>query len=147
MRENIFDEIRKMREAIDRIFSRLWSERSVFPEIEELKTPEIWEPPVDIKETDTDIVIKTDLPGVSKDNIDIKISDDILEIKAEVKKKEEEKEEGYIRRERVYKSFYKKVHLPAKVDPEKADAEYKDGVLTIKLPKTEVKKPVKIEVK
>ncbi|MHA1237891.1 MAG: Hsp20/alpha crystallin family protein [Candidatus Odinarchaeia archaeon] len=147
MRRTIFDEIRKMREAIDRALAT-WGERFVIPEVEESLVPaSIWEPPIDIKETDEEIIVKADMPGVSKENIDLKVSEDILEVKGEAKKEEEEKREGYIRKERSYEAFYKRIRLPSKVVPEKAEAEYKDGVLTVKLPKAESKKAVKISVK
>lgn len=108
----------------------------------------IWSPYVDISETEDDIRVKAELPGVKKDDISISVSDNnILTLKGEKKREEEVKEENYYRVERSYGSFNRKVELPSEVKADEVDATYEDGILTISLPKKEEVKPKEIEIK
>jgi len=100
-------------------------------------------PSVDIKDEEGKIVVAADIPGVEKGDITINVKGDMLEITAE---KKEEKEEGYIRRERSYRIFYRSIPLPAEVDKDKAEASLKDGVLKIEMPKLAGEEVKKIEV-
>lgn len=106
-------------------------------------------PAVDVRESDGEIVVKADLPGVSKDDIQVELRDTDLVIKGERKKEEEVKEEDYYRCERSYGSFSRVIGLPADVKTDGATATFKDGVLEIRLPKTEEarRKTVKVQVK
>ena len=105
-------------------------------------------PGVDVFETDTDVVVKAEIPGVDKKELDISITDNDVTIKGEAMKDEEVREEGYYRRERRYGSFSRTVPLPGPVETDKAKASFKDGVLEIRIPKTpeEQAKVTKIEV-
>lgn len=104
-------------------------------------------PAVDIVEHDNEYVVKAELPGVKKDDIDITIQDNVLTINAETKSETEEKEGGrVIRQERQYGKFVRSMRLGAQVDASKVKAQYKDGVLTLTLPKAEEVRPKKIAV-
>lgn len=107
----------------------------------------IWSPSVDVYQTDDKIVVKADVPGLEKKDFDIAIVDHHLTIKGERKHENEVKEENYHRTERVYGTFERSFELPATVDTDKVEAEYKDGVLELTLPKKEEAKPKQIAVK
>jgi HSP20 family protein len=105
-------------------------------------------PVVDLYDDKDQIVVKAELPGMTKDEIEIDINDHRLTLKGEKKKEEEIKEENYYCSERSYGSFTRVLDLPAEVRRDKAHASYKNGVLEIRLPKTAEakKKEVKIKV-
>lgn len=104
-------------------------------------------PAVDLYDEKDEIVAKAELPGMGKDDIQVNISDHLLTIKGEKKREEETKEENYYRSERSYGSFSRSVELPAEVQVEKARASFKNGVLEIRLPKTEEAKKKESKVK
>ena len=104
-------------------------------------------PRADMDETDEEIRITAELPGVDKDNIDISMTDDRVIIRGEKKGQEERKVRGYHRVERSYGSFQRSFYLPCEVVSDKVDASFKDGVLTVILPKTEGAKAKRIMVK
>lgn len=106
-----------------------------------------WVPPLDISETDEDIIVKAEIPGIELKDIDISISGDILTIKGEKKEEKEEKGRNYHFIERSYGCFSRSVTLPASVKHEQVKAEYKKGILEIALPKSEKVKVKKIPVK
>ena len=108
-----------------------------------------WTPAVDIYDSSDNILIKAELPGLEKDEIEISVQDNNLIIKGEKKKEQEIKEDNYFRTERFYGSFCRMVPLPADVDPGRADTRYQDGILSLTLPKKAEAKPkqIKIEVK
>jgi len=106
-------------------------------------------PKLDVSETDTELEITAELPGLDEKDIDVSLTRNVLTIKGEKKMEKEEKKKDYYRMERSYGSFKRSVPLPAAVDVDKIDASFKKGVLKIRLPKTgEAKKEVrKIAVK
>ena len=105
-------------------------------------------PAVDLYEEKDDIVVKAELPGMEKDNIEVNLSGHRLTIKGERKQEEEVKKEGYYRAERSYGSFLRTLELPSEVQTDKAKAAFKNGILEIRLPKTEeaMKKEAKVKV-
>ncbi len=105
-----------------------------------------WAPAVDILETDNELVLKADLPGVEMKDVDINIENGTLTLKGERKFEREEKNKGFHRMERSYGSFVRYFTLPDTVDPEHVHAEYGNGVLTVTLPKKEIAKPRSIKV-
>jgi HSP20 family protein len=105
-----------------------------------------WSPPVDIYETDDALVLKAELPGFSKDDINIEMKEHTLVIKGERKREDELKEGSYHRTERVYGAFQRSFLLPTTVDQEKVRASYKDGVLELRLPKVQAAQPKRIAV-
>lgn len=108
-------------------------------------------PLVNTSETDKDIVTEIEMPGLNKKDIQVSVTEDGIEVKAESKSEVEHKDEkkGTYRAEKSYSGFYRKLSLPPNVDPSKADAEYKNGVLKITLPKLKIKEQKKklLEVK
>ena len=105
-----------------------------------------WNPTVDIYDNDENIVIKAELPGIDKKDIVIDVKDGVLTLKGERSFDNEVKEEKYYRRERTFGKFERIFRLPAKVDPEKISADYKDGILKIDIPKPEEQKSKQINV-
>jgi HSP20 family protein len=106
-----------------------------------------WTPSCDIYETDNEIVIKAELPGVKKEDAKVSIQDGVLSIIGERKFEEETKKENYLRVERSYGSFSRSFTLPTRVDPDKVAAEFTDGLLQVTLPKREEAKPKGVEVR
>lgn len=109
--------------------------------------PGLWTPAVDIAEQENDYVVKIELPGISKDDVKITLESNILTIRGEKKREQDLKEENYHRVERSYGAFQRSFTLPTTVRSDKIDASYKDGILTVLLPKAEEAKPKQIEVK
>ncbi len=105
-----------------------------------------WAPAVDIYETDQDVVLKAELPGLDPKDVEIRVEDGTLYLKGQRKFENEVKEENYHRVERSYGSFTRSFALPSSVNSEKAKAEYKDGLLTLTLPKREEAKPKTIQI-
>jgi HSP20 family protein len=107
-----------------------------------------WSPPVDIFETENELVLKADVPDIDPKNVGIQMENGTLTLKGERKFEDQRNGRGFHRVERGYGSFVRAFSLPNTVDPEKVRADYKNGVLTITLPKKEVAKPktVNIEV-
>ncbi len=104
-------------------------------------------PSLDIQDAEDKILVTADIPGVEKGDITLNVRGDMLEITAEKTKEKEEKGEGYIRRERGYTKFYRRISLPSEVDPNNVDAALKDGVLRIEMVKSALPELKKIEVK
>jgi HSP20 family protein len=104
-------------------------------------------PTVDVYEEKDDIVVKAELPGMDKDNIEVNLTDHTLTIKGEKKKEEDVKEENYHRSERSYGTFLRTLELPKDVHADKVKASFKNGILEVRIPKTEGAKAKEIKVK
>jgi HSP20 family protein len=142
-----YEELKRMEERMDRFFREFREvvpPRRFLPEVGGVETAE---PSVDVIEREDKIVVAADIPGVEKGDISVNVKGDMLEISAEKKEEKEEKEEGYIRRERAYARYYRCIPLPTEVDKDKVDASFKNGVLSIEMPKIEAEEVKKIEVK
>jgi HSP20 family protein len=105
-----------------------------------------WNPVVDVYDNDDSVVIKAELPGIEKEDIEIDVKDRVLTLKGERSSENEVKDDNYYRRERCFGKFERAFTLPADVDPDKIKADYKDGVLKIDIPKPEEKKPRQITI-
>jgi HSP20 family protein len=128
------------RNLFDRLFGD-WSLTSVFDEDKE------WVPAFDIAENDKDYVVTAELPGIDIKDVDITISEGIFTVKGEKKHEKEENTDGYHMIERRYGSFSRSFRIPGKVETDKIDANYKDGVLKVLIPKVEGTETKKIEIK
>lgn len=106
-----------------------------------------WHPAVDVVEHDESFVIEAELPGMKKDDIKISIANDVLTVRGEKKFEKEDKKKNYHRTERAYGSFSRTFPLPGNVKPDKVDAEFNNGVLTVTIPKSEEAKPKQIDVR
>jgi len=133
---------RMMEDFFGRRFRPLWPERWFGTEGLEVSAPA-----VDLFEDKDDIVVKAEIPGMDKDNIEVNLTDHMLTIKGEKKKEEEVKKENYYRAERSYGSFVRTLELPKEVHADKVKATFKNGVLEVRLPKTEQAKAKEIKVK
>ena len=105
-----------------------------------------WHPAIDIRENETGFVVVADLPGMTAEDVKISVKENVLMITGEKKQEEKTEESTYYRIERSYGSFERSFRLPSKIDTEKITAEYKNGVLTVTLPKVEEVKPKEITV-
>ncbi len=96
----------------------------------------LWAPSVDVRETQRTYYLEADLPGMSGDDVDVRIEGDRLVLTGEREEKHEEKDEGYIMRERYSRRFSRRFRLPSDVSKDKIEAEFKNGVLTVKMPRS-----------
>lgn len=138
-----FREITDFRDAMDRLFERGFSRPW------RLLTWETGEGffPVDLYETDDEVVVKASLPGVKPEQVQISVTGDTLTIRAETKEEQEERKPNYYRQERRYGAFQRALTLPVQVDADKAEAAFENGVLDLRLPKVPEVRPKTIEVK
>jgi HSP20 family protein len=107
----------------------------------------VWAPLTDISEDEDNFVLKLDLPGIKKENVKINYENGQLSISGERKHESEKKNAKFHRVERSYGKYFRSFNLPSKIQEDKIDAEFKDGQLTITVPKSEEAKPKQIEVK
>jgi HSP20 family protein len=105
-----------------------------------------WAPPVDIYETDDALVLKAELPGISKDDVSVEIHQNTLSLRGQRKHEAEVKEDRYHRVERAYGTFQRSFVLPTMVDQKHVQATYKDGILELRLPKSEAAKPKRVAI-
>lgn len=103
--------------------------------------------PLDLRETDDAFIVETVLPGVSQDQVNISVLGDTLRISAEVRESEQHQQARWLIRERRFGSFERSLTLPAPVRPDDAEADFKDGILTIRLPKSEPAAAREIQVR
>jgi HSP20 family protein len=106
-------------------------------------------PAVEVSESDEEVSVKAQVPGLKREDIEVELLDGSLSIKGEAKEEKEEKKKSYYRREFSYGQFARRISLPSGVDTRKASAELKNGVLNVRIPKTEEakKQSVKLEIK
>jgi HSP20 family protein len=112
----------------------------------EQSAPGTWSPAVDIYETEAEIVLKVEVPGIPREQVNVEVDDGTLHLRGERKIEKDVKEESYHRVERVYGTFHRSFALPDSVDADKVRAELRDGVLEIRLGKREQAKPKQIQV-
>ena len=106
-----------------------------------------WSPAVDIYDKGAEVVIHAEVPGMKNEDIDVRVENNILTIRGKKERKEEVKEDGYFRTERSYGTFSRSFSLPSTVNAAEIVAEYKEGILTLSLPKEEQAKPRQIAVR
>jgi HSP20 family protein len=105
-----------------------------------------WTPAMDLLETDDAFVIRADLPGLSESDVAVELEDNVLTVSGERKIEREDKREGFYRVERAHGAFSRSLTLPKGVDPEAVSAAFDRGVLEVRVPKPEQRKPRKIEI-
>jgi HSP20 family protein len=132
-----------MREEMNRLFDNFFTG---WPERRKGLLEGEWAPSIDVAETDEEIVVTAELPGIKQDDVDITIADDVLTLKGEKKEEKEVKKKDYHRIERSYGSFQRSISLPTGVKAGEAKAKYKDGVLQVTIPKAEETKPKQIKI-
>jgi HSP20 family protein len=106
-----------------------------------------WIPPMDLVETEDNLVLRADLPGVDQDDIEIEVKDGVLTVAGERRAQHETQREGFHRVERSFGRFSRSLELPKGVDPESVSAHFYRGVLEVRMPKPAARKPTRIEVR
>lgn len=138
------EEIMKLRKEMNKLFDNFFDRR----EMERLYVGKpldlVIKPGGNVKVSDKDVVVKLNMPGVNKKDITLNVTENYLEVKAEKKKESRLKKKGFFKEERSFRSYHQVILLPAVVKAEDAKAEYKNGVLEVRIPK---KKGEKKEVK
>ena len=137
-----FRDLLTTQREFDRLFKEAFSPMSGETEL----STRSWAPPVDIYETEDAIVLKAELPGVDAKDVEVRVEDNTLYLKGERKFEKEVKEQNYHRVERSYGSFARSFSLPNSIDADKVKAEFKDGLLTLTMPKREEAKPKTIKI-
>jgi HSP20 family protein len=105
-----------------------------------------WVPAMDLVETDHDLVLKADLPGLDKDDVNIEVKDGVLTVSGERKAEHEERTDGFYRVERAFGTFSRSMSLPQRIDAERISASFDKGVLEVRIPKPEERKPHRVEI-
>ena len=137
-----FRDLVTLREKMNRLFEEAYSARGEERDL----VSSSWAPSVDIYETEQELVMTVEVPGIEDKDIEIKIEDSTLTIKGERKFEKETQEENYHRIERAYGSFYRSFSLPPYIDQDKIEAEQEHGVLKITMPKRHESKPKTVKV-
>ena len=137
-----FRDVISIQDEMNRLFDDFFGRPITRPEWAEAA----WCPCVDVSETKDDVIINTEIPGMSKDDVKVSVQDNILTLSGEKKQEKVEKDANYHRMERSYGSFSRSFTLPTAVQPDKVKANYKDGILRITLPKSEEVKPKQIPI-
>jgi len=136
-----FDRLSTLRDELDRTFGAPWTD---FTRATQFLNG--WVPPVDVLQNKDAVTVRVELPGMKKEDIAVTLHEGVLSISGE-RKDEATRDEGECHRtERLYGKFQRSITLPSPVKADKIQASYKDGVLTVTLPKTEEAKPKQIEV-
>lgn len=152
-----FRELSRMEREISKMFDEFWTgrvrSRRELPTPERAKVPAekverlTGVPATDLIDKKNTLVIRAEIPGATKDNIKVNVTEDRIDISAKVERKKEEKEEDYYCCERTYSAWQRTIPLPLKVKSEQAKATYQNGVLEITLPKVEEAKAKRKEIK
>jgi HSP20 family protein len=137
-----FRDLVTLREKMNRLFEEAYSTRGEERDLVSCS----WSPSVDIYETEQELVLTAEVPGIEDNNIEIKIEDNTLTLKGERKFEKETEEENYHRIERAYGSFYRSFSLPPHINQDKIEAEHENGVLKITMPKKHEAKPRTVKV-
>ena len=130
---------------MDRLFDRFFEDFGLEPFGREFRRG-AWVPAIDVSESEEEITVKADIPGISPEKLDIQIKNDVLTLRGETREEKEEKGKTFHRVERRSGTFQRSLALPSSVDVEKVSASHKEGVLTILLPKREEEKPRSISI-
>jgi HSP20 family protein len=135
-----FQEISRIENRMKRIFDDTFGDRQL------AISDRVYSPLVDIRETDDKFMVEADMPGFKKDEIQIDLTRESLELKASKKEEKEVKKEGYLHRERYAKEYHRKINFPTPIDIDKVTSSYKDGTLKMEFPKIEEAKKKRISL-
>jgi len=139
-RFDTFQGLSGLQEQVNRLFD------TSFPGRSDNSALTTWAPAVDIYETENELVVKADLPDINEKDLDVRIENNTLTIRGERKFEKKVTEDNYLRVERTYGSFSRSFSLPNTVNSEAIKADYKNGVLTVELPKRAESKPKQVKV-
>jgi HSP20 family protein len=140
---NPLREMVSLRERMNRLFDDSWFRTDGYGDDVAMG---MWSPAVDMFEKDDHLVIKAELPGMEKKDINLDLKDGVLTLRGERKHENQVQDENFYRREMSYGKFVRTFSLPSDVDSEKIKAEFQNGLLTIEVPKPEQHKPKQITV-
>jgi HSP20 family protein len=135
-----FDEMMSMRESMDRLFEDFFSRRP------RTSGPLVWQPALEVYETDHEVVVKAELPGIDPKSVGVTVTAEGLTIKGEAKAEHEDKGRNYYRRELRYGAFQRTIALPNEVKSDETKATFKQGILEVKIPKAERVRPKTVSV-
>ena len=142
---DIFDEIRKMHREMDDMFRRIFESSN--EKFHKGFKENFREPLTNMKENDKEIIVEMEIPGVKKEDIILQVSNDVLEVRAKKESEIKVSKKNYLRHEKSYSGFYRKIALPTSVKAEDAESEFKNGVLKVRLPKSKEKVLKKVIIK
>ncbi len=135
-------ELQSVQSEINRLFNTLFDAPAPATGLGQRR----WIPAMDLVETDSDFVLRADLPGLSEKDVKIELQDNVLTVSGERRTEHEERKDGYFRLERASGAFSRSLTLPEGVDASSVTATFTQGVLEIHVPKPEVRKPQKVEI-
>jgi HSP20 family protein len=138
--------IRRMRDEMERIFDRFFEDPWMLPDVP-TERGTIWAPTLDMSETEEEVILRAEVPGVDAKHLEITVSGHTLTLAGEKKEESEKKGENYYHCERSFGAFRRSIELPETADPEKVTAEHDNGVVTIRVAKLKGAKPREIPVK
>jgi HSP20 family protein len=136
-----FRELSSLQSEMNRLFNTAFENQGSGP-----STARRWTPAMDLLETDDEFVLRADLPGLSESDVSIELEDNVLTLSGERRTEHEDKREGFYRMERAFGAFSRSLTLPKGVDPEGVNAAFDRGVLEVRIPKPEQRKPRKISI-
>lgn len=137
-----FRDMMTLRERMNRLFDETYGSKE---EETDIKTG-VWSPAVDIHESDKNLVLTAELPGIKEEDVEVNIDGNTLSISGKREFEEEAKKDDYHRIERSYGSFFRSFTLPSYIDQDKVKAEYDNGLLKVTMPKKPELKPKKVKV-
>jgi HSP20 family protein len=133
-------ELDTLQTDVNRVFDAFFGDRTANG------TTRRWVPAIDLVETDDHFVLRVDLPGLDKDDVEIEVKDGLLTVSGERKAEHEERKDGYHRVERAYGSFSRSLSLPQGVDADQVQAHFDKGVLEVRIPKPAERKPHRVQI-
>ncbi|GJL79727.1 MAG: molecular chaperone Hsp20 [Nitrospinaceae bacterium] len=133
--ESPFANMEREMNRMFRNFSRNFFDEASFGT--DLMAPTAPMPKVDVTETDGEVQVVAELPGLDEKDVDVSLSENVLTLKGEKKHEKEEKQKNFYRMERTFGKFQRRIALPAEIESDKVEASFKKGILTVKLPKSE----------
>ncbi|PIE31758.1 molecular chaperone [candidate division KSB3 bacterium] len=139
-RSDFFGDLTDMQQEMNRLFDEFFGERRAG------LADGQWMPAVDVSETDSELVVRAELPGMTHDDIAVNLQDNVLTLKGEKKQEKKDEKANYHRLERSYGRFSRSFSLPAGVKAEDIKANFKDGILEVSMPKAEEAKSKKIAI-
>jgi HSP20 family protein len=137
--------IATVRDEFDRLFDQLWSTGFLGPTARVFET--MWSPSVDFSENEKEFIVRVEAPGVAREDLEVNVDGQTLTISGRRDFEKEEKTEEYFWRERQAGRFVRSIQLPMPVDQAKVAASYQDGIMTIRLPKTEPSTKTRVQIK
>jgi HSP20 family protein len=137
-----FRELAALQSEMSRFMNQVWGTSGTGGG----ESPSTWMPAVDVWETEDELVLALDLPGIPEDRVSVEVDDGVLTVSGERERDTEEKADRFYRFERRFGQFSRSVTLPQGIDPSRIDASFRDGVLEIHVPKPEERKPTRIQI-